>query len=498
MATLREGADRYIGPPAAEVNGSGGGSVQSPFDPTLAIPVEREAPPAASEGTVTFTHESIADGVDDNEFLQSRMGMAPLNPSLYQAQLSAGSPAAPRGSSFFQAPPSSAGPQHSPAAPLISSGSHIKPTLTDKEAYARKIELIWILRRLRGSDPTFQIPKLSDDLYKIELLVEQVRRENACQDGVDNIKFGMMFASGLLESAAGRAPLNRWLSLKGYSKKLMMDIDSDRRYEECFALLSEKYRAKMPSSPEFMLAFLIGQSAFSYSVASQMTDAALGTMNPPSSLPSTFVPPPAPTGPAPAPQPNPEQLAEVMRILQARQMQQVPPIPESPSASSSSGSSLPQKRKRAHSPSKGNTRRKHREEDEDLWESEVSSSISESSLASGSSSASSASSASSSKESESVAHIDVRRRIPMKLKENRRGETAVSEPVVPVVDVRLPRPQQAVRGRPRGRGRGRGAGRVAMSAPIQEDTPATAADQEPVKAESGEDKEEELDMTAVL
>ena len=446
-ATLREGAERLVDPIVPAQNAGLG------LDPNADVTLEREAPPPVSEAPQTFTRESIADGMDDNEFLMNRLGMASTAPPPQQQP------------QRFLAPP----PSQTSAA----------PTLSEKEIYAKKVEYLWILRRLRGSDPNFPIPKITDDLYKIEMLVEQVRRENACADGVQSMQFGLMFFSGALENVASKPPFNRWLHLKGYSKKLMMDIESDRRFEECFVQLSQKYREKMPSSPEFQLAWLIGQSAMSYSVASQMTDAALGgTPAPVIAAPAIQVP--APAVPAPA-APAPAELAEVYRILQQRQMQQhVPPIPESPSERSE----MQGKRKSApmtYSKSKRRRVEESSSEEEESWDlSEVSSSSASSHKSGPKSSSSSSASA-----GESIPHHEVRRRIPKKFQGKTRG--AVSEEDVPVVDVKIaPR----TRGRPRGRGRGAGA-RVVRAPP----TPVSEAREvSPVKSED----EGELDMSKVI
>lgn len=506
---MREGADRLVDLQQHQ-------QTPSPFDPNVAIPVEREPPPPRSEGPQTFTRDNIVDEVDDNEFLLSRLGLS-------------------MGNTNTNPPPAPQQPPPSPALPNISAA--VAPVMTAEQEYAKKVEYLWILRRLRGTDPTFQIPKLSDDLYKIELLVQQVKRENACQDGVESCKFALMFFSGALETVANRPPLNKWLHLKGYSKKLMYDVETDRRFEEAMIALSNKYREKMPSSPELMLAFLIAQSAFSYSVASQMTDAAIGSMSSSSgpvaaAAPSSSQqPPPQPAAPAPptvsAPPPSTpaqnqtEQLAEIMRILQNRKQQQPPPIPQTPtsegSGSNSRGRYLSDYASSEESQSHGGRRKRQpqdhgrppkRPRQEESW-----ASVSDE----GEEDASDEEDGEGASASEpSVAIMPARRRIPSKFKNRQRApstDAAGSDddaptappPHVPVVDVRLNRP---MRGRPRGRARGRGTGTAARgrripSSPLPLPPPTPPPSPTPsnpgggASANSDED-DGELDMRSVL
>lgn len=467
---------------------------EDPFDPRTPLPLEREAPPPASVAPVTYTIDTVADGLNDADFLMSRLGM--------------GGVGEPSAASLRPPPPPAFPTAVAPAASAAAS----KPPMTDKEIYARKIELIWILRRLRGSDPNFPIPKVSDDLYKMEMLVEQVRRENACSDGIDNCRFALMFFSGMMETAASKPPLNRFLHLKGFSRKLVLDVEQDSAWDECFVALTDKWRQRLPSSPEATLGFLLAKSALTYSFASQFTEQALAGGGAASGAAGPVPPPPAPmpyVAPTPtqppaktASQPTQDQINEIMRIMQNRAMQQAPALPGSPAPSSAVGSSVvgkrklgpggglaPAKRQRPPPPSSSE------EEDSDDWESseedeeDFSSEIS-----------------SSSEEPPPKKILSVRRRVPLKQKgrlivpqkQQQQQPEKDEEDEVPVHDVKIPelKPAPPVAAAPRGGGRGRGkrggrggAGRAGASVAAP---PPASSNAETGSQAAGED---ELDMS---
>ena len=163
--------------------------------------------------------------------------------------------------------------------------------LDPKQEFDRKIELLWILKRLRTPDSNVPMLKMSDELWKIESAVHQLRKEKDCANGVETMRYGIVFASRLIETAAERPPINKYVKLTGWSRKLIFDLESDKRYDEALIGLVEKYGKRFPTnSPEFQLGFLLLQSAVSYSMASKIVES--GGLEP--TTPTVPLPPPPP------------------------------------------------------------------------------------------------------------------------------------------------------------------------------------------------------------
>lgn len=348
---FREGADRTV--PGSPISPNVE-SLLREFDNT---PIVRE-PPMVPTGTFV-----VADKVSDDEFLMQRLGMAP-------------SSAAPVSSAV--APPALPAPamasdhshQHSMLQRPMPQQEKPPEKLTPEQEYSRKVELLWYLRKLRSAAEGPLTVTMNSPLYQIEAEVAQLRKEQMLEDGLESCKFGFLFCTSLIEKATVQPPLNRFgINLQGWSKKLMLDLEVDRRYAQVFTELVEKYRSKVPAGPEATLLYLMVSSAFTYSMASKLTDAALANMT---SMPQTMkaaaahiqqtnpnfsAPPPPPvvslpqqqthhTMPASTSLPqgvDPAQMANILRLLQEKKQQSnMPPLPKkerSRSGKSDSGSS---------------------------------------------------------------------------------------------------------------------------------------------------------------
>jgi hypothetical protein len=214
------------------------------------------------------------------------------------------------------------------------------PTMGEKEDYVRKCELLHTIRHLRsrGDTAAHVVLTTKDPVWKIEAELAQIRAEQQTTDGLESARFGFLFLASSLETASEYKPLNRVLSLQGWSKKLMLDVETDRRYDQVFLELIDKYRARMPSSPESKLLWLVASSAFTFSMASKMADAALKNDGGRYTIPASAAGVPAPvvtTGPgtgsaagaaATGTRATPEQLMEIMRTLQQQQNRQAPDV----------------------------------------------------------------------------------------------------------------------------------------------------------------------------
>lgn len=460
---------------------------QTPF---LVVEREQQSAPA-TDVPIVFTREDLrGDNATDRQFLSSKLslgggGEAPDVPAL-------------------TGPPESTGVPPPPPAP----GS--------KAEYERKIELLWILKRLRTPDCGIPVLKMSDELWKLELAVQQLQKERQCQDSLETMRLGMNFVTSMLESGSKRAPFNRFLHLEGFHRKMLLDIETDSRWDDAFIALAEKYRKKFPNtSPEFQIALLLGQSVMSYSMANKVTETMLAGMQQPAPpvVPApaaiSLTPPAAPAAadsaapPAPASTVDPQQFQEFMKMLQARQASAVsaPPVPRSESESSgsrSSRSSRSNKRRSRYEDDDDDRRgrkrrRRSRSDDESSSEDEVLS------MSTVEDRVSESTQEEDDEEDEDVA-VDTRRRnIPKNRKERSRSRSVHGgddeAAAVPVVPVSIPEPA-TVRGGRGGRG-GRGA-RGNLRRPrsaVLRDMPAPVVAPPPT---ASDEKEDEIDLSGVI
>lgn len=114
-------------------------------------------------------------------------------------------------------------------------------------------------------------------LEELETELSRIETEKDLDNGIKICKDGLLVFTKAIETA-NTAYGPDWIKLNGWTAFVMEEYKT-HKYDDCFVKLWQKYKSKLPESPEFTLIWLLGTSAFVFHMGKLQAEAEMNKRN---------------------------------------------------------------------------------------------------------------------------------------------------------------------------------------------------------------------------
>lgn len=150
--------------------------------------------------------------------------------------------------------------------------------LSYEEIQQRKGYVLYNLNRYRNQG--FEWSRnfgTGHSLEELETELARIETEKDLDNGIKICRDGLLVFTKAIETA-NTAYGPDWIKLNGWTAFVMEEYKT-HKYDDCFVKLWQKYKSKLPESPEFTLIWLLGTSAFVFHMGKLQAEAEMKKRN---------------------------------------------------------------------------------------------------------------------------------------------------------------------------------------------------------------------------